>query len=119
VNNASDCLTAYAQETKSEFKRADLTGTNMEIWTAVYDYPPGTLIPRRSHNGEEVFYVLEGAKVKRADGTEVELKTGTWGIIARDLVQSGITIMGSGTLKLFATHIIDKNSGFIRVLPKE
>jgi len=65
---------AYAQETRTELKRADLTGTNMEIWTAVYEFPVGYTIPVHSHKGEEVVYVLEGAKLKRPDGTEVELK---------------------------------------------
>ena len=52
----------------------ELTGTNMEIWTAVYEFPVGYTIPVHSHKGEEVVYVLEGAKLKRPDGTEVELK---------------------------------------------
>jgi hypothetical protein len=52
--------TAYAQETRTELKRADLTGTNMEIWTAVYEITPGTEIPRHSHNGEEIVYVIAG-----------------------------------------------------------
>jgi quercetin dioxygenase-like cupin family protein len=50
------------QETRTELKRADLTGTNMEIWTAVYEFPVGYTIPAHSHKGEEVVYVLEGAK---------------------------------------------------------
>jgi Cupin domain len=110
---------ADAQETRTEFKKADLTGTKMEIWTAVYDFPPGTEIPRHSHNGEEIVYVIAGATVKRADGTEVELKTGSYNIIKRDLVHAGITVIGPGTLKLFGAHVIDKDSGPIRVLPKE
>ena len=32
---------ADAQETRTEFKKADLTGTKMEIWTAVYDFRRG------------------------------------------------------------------------------
>ena len=111
--------TAYAQETRTEFKKADLTGTNMEIWTAVYDFPPGTEIPRHSHKGEEIVYVIAGATVKRPDGTEVELKTGSYNIIKRDLVHAGITVIGPGTLNLFGPHVIDKDSGPIRVLPKE
>jgi quercetin dioxygenase-like cupin family protein len=91
----------------------------MEIWAAVYDVLPGTEIPRHSHNGEEIVYVIAGATVKRTDGTEVELKTGSYNIIKRDLVHAGITVIGPGTLKLFATHVIDKDSGPIRVPPKE
>jgi hypothetical protein len=30
---------------RTEFKRADLTGTKMEIWTAVYEAPPGDIDP--------------------------------------------------------------------------
>ena len=57
------------------------------------------------------------AKVKRADGTEVELKTGTYNVVPRDLVHGGGTVLGPGPLKLFAAHVIDKG-GPIRVLPK-
>jgi quercetin dioxygenase-like cupin family protein len=108
---------AYAQETRTELKRADLTGTNMEIWTAVYEFPVGYTIPVHSHKGEEVVYVLEGAKLKRPDGTEVELKTGTYNVVPRDLVHGGATVLGPGSLKLFAAHVIDKG-GPIRILPK-
>jgi quercetin dioxygenase-like cupin family protein len=80
---------AYAQETRTELKRADLTGTNMEIWTAVYEFPVGYTIPAHSHKGEEVVYVLEGAKLKRPDGTEFEIKTGTYNVVPRDSYMAG------------------------------
>jgi quercetin dioxygenase-like cupin family protein len=61
---------------------------------------------RRGPSGEEVVYVLEGAKLKRADGTEVELKTGTYNVVPRDLVHGGATVLGPSSLKVFAAHVI-------------
>jgi quercetin dioxygenase-like cupin family protein len=75
----------------------------MEIWTAVYEFPVGYTIPVHSHKGEEVVYVVEGAKLKRPDGTEVGLKTGTYNVVPRDLVHGGATVLGPGSLGRFAS----------------
>jgi quercetin dioxygenase-like cupin family protein len=84
----------------------------------VYEFPVGYTIPAHSHKGEEAVYVLEGAKLKRPDGTEFEIKTGTYNVVPRDLVHGGATMLGPGSLKLFAAHVIDKG-GPIRILPKQ
>ena len=53
---------AQAQEIKrTEIKRSDLTGTNMEVIMTVLEAPPGAVLPKHFHYGEEAFYVLEGA----------------------------------------------------------
>ena len=53
---------AQAQEIKrTEIKRSDLTGTNMEVIMTVLEAPPGAVLPKHFHHGEEAFYVLEGA----------------------------------------------------------
>jgi quercetin dioxygenase-like cupin family protein len=67
---------AHAQESldpksRQELKRADLTGTNMEVIISVIENQPGETIARHIHHGAEVFYVLQGATletaVRRAD----------------------------------------------------
>jgi len=47
-------ITAFAQApqpNRTELKRADLTGTNMEIVIAVLEVPPGSAIARHTHPG--------------------------------------------------------------------
>ena len=56
--------TALAQTNRTELKRADLTGTQMEVILSTAEYKPGDMIPRHIHHGEEAFYVLEGATVE-------------------------------------------------------
>jgi len=53
---------AQALEIKrTEIKRSALTGTNMEVIMTVLEAPPGAVLPKHFHYGEEAFYVLEGA----------------------------------------------------------
>ena len=99
---------ANAQGTKrTEIKGGTLTGTNMQIHFGIVEVPPGAMIPRHKHAGEEIFYVLEGANIKTFDGKDTELKTGFGNIIPRDTVHAGITVVGPGTLKILAVHVID------------
>ena len=70
---------AFAQDSanRKEIKRADLTGTNMEVILSTAEYKPGETIARHIHHGEEAFYVLEGATVEIPDGKQIQLSTGT------------------------------------------
>jgi len=52
--------TAAAQTNRTELKRADLTGTDMEVIVSVVEVPPGNSLDRHTHHGEEAVYVLEG-----------------------------------------------------------
>src|SRR3974377_2618497 len=59
---ATMATAASAQEIKrTEIKRSDLTGTNMEVVMAIVEIPPGAVQAKTFHFGEEDFYVLEGA----------------------------------------------------------
>jgi quercetin dioxygenase-like cupin family protein len=99
---------ATAQEVKrTELKRADLTGTNMEVITAVLEAPPGAAIPRHFHHGEESFYVLQGATIETPQGKS-QLETGASGINRREVPHAGYKVVGDTTLKLLTTHIVDK-----------
>ena len=58
---------------RQELKRADLTGTNMEVIISVVENQPGETIPRHIHHGEEAFYVLQGGTVETSDGKQINL----------------------------------------------
>jgi len=64
--NAQDGL---EPKSRQELKRADLSGTNMEVIISVIENQPGETIPRHIHHGEEAFYVLQGAMLETSRST--------------------------------------------------
>jgi len=106
VSITSTALAAEPQRT--ELKRADLTGTNMEIIIAVLEVPPGASIAKHTHPGEEAVYVLEGATLQFPDGREVSRPAGEAGVNVRDIPHAGYKVVGDKPLKLLTVHIVDK-----------
>ena len=99
---------ANAETNRTELKRADLTGTNMEIIVSVVDVTVGSNLARHTHHGEEAVYVLEGATLALPDGKEVPFPTGAAVINARDVPHGGFKVAGDKTLKMLTVHIVDK-----------
>lgn len=100
---------ALADEPKRTImKRADLTGTNMEIIVSVLEVPPGVNIAKHTHPGEEAVYVLEGATLQFPDGREVSRPAGEAGVNVRDVPHAGYKVVGDKPLKLLTVHIVDK-----------
>jgi quercetin dioxygenase-like cupin family protein len=81
--------TTLAQTNRTELKRADLTGTNMEIIIAVLEVPPGSSVDRHTHPGEEAVYVLEGATLQMPDGNQIARPAGQAGVNVRDVPHAG------------------------------
>ena len=61
-------------------KRADLSGTNMEIIISVVEFQPGETLARHIHHGEEAFYALQGATLETPDGKQIKVQPGAGGI---------------------------------------
>jgi quercetin dioxygenase-like cupin family protein len=103
---------AHAQSPadRKELKRADLTGTNMEMVFSVSETKPGETLPRHLHHGEEAVYVLEGATAELPDGKQIALATGTASINMRDVAHAGFKVVGDKTLKLLTVHVVDKGA---------
>jgi hypothetical protein len=100
---------AQAQEIKrTELKRSDLTGTNMEVIMGVLEAPPGAVLPKHFHNGEEAFYVLEGAMTEMPGQAPSERVQGTGGINVREVPHAGYKVVGNKPLKLLTVHVVDK-----------
>ncbi len=100
---------AFAEEPKrTVLKRADLTGTNMEIVISALEVPPGVSIAKHSHPGEEAVYVLEGATLQFPDGREVSRPAGEAGVNVRDVPHAGYKVVGDKPLRLLTVHIVDK-----------
>jgi uncharacterized cupin superfamily protein len=73
---------AHSQDSpyRKELKRADLTGTNMEVITSINEIKPGELSALHVHHGEESFYVVEGGTIELPNGKQIPFPTGTTGI---------------------------------------
>jgi quercetin dioxygenase-like cupin family protein len=100
---------AQVQEIKrTEIKRSDLTGTNMEIVMTVLEAPPGAFVPRHIHYGEEAFYVLEGAMIEVPGQPQRQLTAGTGGTVVREVPHSGYKVLGDKPLKVLTVHIVNK-----------
>jgi len=104
----STALAQAPQPNRTELKRADLTGTNMEIVIAVLEVPPGSTIARHTHPGEEAVYVLEGALLQMPDGKEIDRPAGQAGVNVRDVPHAGYKVVGDKPLKILTVHIVDK-----------
>lgn len=101
---------ASAQDSpfRKELKRADLTGTNMEVITSISDIKPGDTSKLHIHHGEESFYVLEGGTIELPDGKQVPFPTGFSSVNIRDVPHGAFKVVGDKTVKLLTVHIVDK-----------
>lgn len=101
---------ANAQDSpfRKELKRADLTGTNMEVITSISEIKPGDTSTLHIHHGEESFYVLEGGTIELPDGKQVPFPTGIAAVNVRDVPHGAFKVIGDKTVKLLTVHIVDK-----------
>lgn len=101
---------ANAQDSpfRKELKRADLTGTNMEVITSISEIKPGDTSKLHIHHGEESFYVLEGGTIELPDGKQVPFATGISAVNVRDVPHGAFKVIGDKTIKLLTVHVVDK-----------
>jgi uncharacterized cupin superfamily protein len=101
---------ASAQDSpfRKELKRADLTGTNMEVITSISEVKPGDTSMLHFHNGEESYYFLEGGTIELPDGKQMAIPTGAVGITTRGVAHGAYKVVGDKPVKLLTVHIVDK-----------
>jgi uncharacterized cupin superfamily protein len=95
---------------RKELKRADLSGTNMEVITSLNEVAPGQASALHVHHGEESFYVIEGGTIELPDGKQVPFATGTTGINMRDVPHGAFKVVGDKPIKYLSVHIVDKGA---------
>jgi len=101
---------ASAQDSpfRKELKRADLTGTNMEVITSISEIKPGDTSALHIHHGEESFYVLQGSTIELPDGKQVPFPTGLAAVNVREVPHGAFKVVGDTSVKLLTVHIVDK-----------
>ena len=107
---------AHAQIVRKELKRADVAGTDMEAIEVYLEVPPGESLPRHTHHGEEIVYVIHGATLILPDGSQRELPTGAGVINQRGVPHAGFKIGGDQTLKLINVFVVDKGKPLTEVV---
>ena len=93
---------------KIELQRSDLTGKDMDIIVNLFEVPPGAIVARHIHPGEEVVYVLEGGILEHPDGKLLTLEAGMAIIYPRDVPHAGVKVVGDKSLKMLNVFIVDK-----------
>jgi quercetin dioxygenase-like cupin family protein len=105
-------------KSRQELKRANLSGTNMEVIISVVENQPGETIARHIHHGEEAFYVLQGATLETSDGKQITLPAGAAAINPRDVPHAGLKVLGNTPFKYLAVHVVDKGAPLYDAPPK-
>ena len=103
---------------RKEIKRADLTGTNMEVIESIVEIPPGQASVLHIHHGEEAFYVIEGGKVELPNGKQLDMVSGSGAINKRDVPHGALKNVGDKPIKLLTVHVVDKGSVLYDTPPK-
>jgi uncharacterized cupin superfamily protein len=103
---------AHSQDSpyRKELRRADLTGTNMEIIISIHEVKPGEGGTLHVHHGEESIYVVEGGTIELPDGKQVPFPTGRTGIAHRDVPHGAFKVVGDKAVKYVTVHTVDKGA---------
>ncbi|MCC8982542.1 cupin domain-containing protein [Bradyrhizobium acaciae] len=112
----ASAATAHAEIVRKELKRADVAGTDMEAIEVYLEVPPGESLPRHTHHGEEIVYVIQGATLLLPDGSQRELPTGIGVINQRGVPHAGFKIGGDKTLKLINVFVVDKGKPLTEIV---
>ena len=102
---------------RQELKRADLTGTNMEVVISVVRINLArpfrvTSITARRH------FMCCKVRGRTSDGKQINLPAGTAAINKRDVPHAGLKILGNSPFKYIAVHIVDKGAPLYDAPPK-
>lgn len=95
---------------RTELSRAPVSGVEgKEIVVQLVEFPVGATSPRHFHNGEEVFYVLDGGTISIPGKGEQVRIAGQQGINLRGVPHAGYTVAGDKTIKILSVYVVDKD----------
>jgi quercetin dioxygenase-like cupin family protein len=107
---------AVAQQTglrRTELQRHDISAPGREVVQVKVEFDPGHGIPKHTHPGEEVVYVLEGTVEYQVEGKPpMTLKAGQVALVPAGVVHSAKNT-GSGVAAEVATYIVEKGKPLI------
>lgn len=93
---------------RTELARHELAVKDREVVVARGDFPPGVGVPKHTHPGDEVAYVLEGALTIELDGKPaVTIKAGETFFVPAGTVHQGKNAGKTPTVVL-STYFLEK-----------
>jgi quercetin dioxygenase-like cupin family protein len=93
---------------RTELQKHDLSVAGREAITARGEFQPGAAVPRHTHPGEEVGYVVEGELTVEIDGQPPKaVKAGEAFFIPAGTVHAGKNT-GKGTTTVLSTYVTEK-----------
>lgn len=93
---------------RTELSRHDISKPNHEAVMARADFQPGAAVPKHTHPGEEVGYVLEGQLVVEIDGKPpLNLKAGDTFFVPANTPHLGKN-PGKGPAAVLSTYLVEK-----------
>ena len=98
---------------RTELGRHDISKPNHEVVTARADFQPGAQVPRHTHPGEEVVYVLDGLIEYQVEGKQpTTLKAGDVLFIPAGAIHAAKNV-GKGNAAELATYIVEKGKPLV------
>jgi len=102
---------AWAQQAgmrRTELQRHDLSVPGHEVVQVRVEFDPGNGIPKHTHPGDEMIYILEGTIEYRIEGQPpATLKAGQAAMIPAGAVHSARNA-GSGVVAALSTYVVEK-----------
>jgi quercetin dioxygenase-like cupin family protein len=91
-----------------ELQKHDLTAQGREAVQARGEFQPGATVPKHTHPGEEIAYVLEGEITVEVDGQPAKtLKAGEAFFIPAGTVHAAKN-SGKGAAAVLSTYVVEK-----------
>jgi quercetin dioxygenase-like cupin family protein len=110
---------ARSQQTgikRTELQRHDLSIPGREVIQVRADFPPGAVVPRHTHPGEEVVYVLEGTlQFQLESQTPVTLQAGEVLFVPAGTVHTAKNV-SSGNSTVLSTYIVEKGKPLLTLV---
>ena len=106
-------LTGVLAAQQPTFKRTvlqqgDISVPGREAISASVEFQPGGMVPRHTHPGEEIGYVLDGTLLVEQDGKPaVTKKAGEMFLVPAGTIHSA-TNTGTGLAHVLATYVVEK-----------
>jgi quercetin dioxygenase-like cupin family protein len=93
---------------RTELQRHDLSTPNHETVQAKGEFEPGAVVPKHTHPGEEVGFILSGELTVEVEGKPAQtLKTGDVFFIPAGTVHTGKNT-SKGPTVVISTYIVEK-----------
>jgi quercetin dioxygenase-like cupin family protein len=93
---------------RTELQRHDLSTPNHEAVQAKGEFDPGAVVPKHTHPGEEVGFILSGELTVEVEGKPAQVfKTGDAFFIPAGTVHSGKNT-SKGQTVVISTYIVEK-----------